>query len=97
MSGGSWDYLCYKIADAAKQLQLNTQTPERRAFGKHLELVAEAMHDIEWVDSSDKGPGDENAAIKAVLGEHADQLIVAECLVQAKELVLMLRKLGVEV
>ena len=31
-----------------------------------LRLVADAMHDVEWVDSCDYGPGDEVSAIRAV-------------------------------
>ena len=42
-------------------------TIERRAFAKHLKLVAKALHDIEWVDSSDYGPGDDAEAIRACL------------------------------
>jgi hypothetical protein len=49
----------------------DTNTPERKAFRKHLQLVANALHDIEWVDSGDCGPGDENAAIRACLGSGA--------------------------
>jgi len=49
----------------------DTNTPERRAFAKHLKLVAKALHDIEWVDSSDYGPGDENVAIRACLNDGA--------------------------
>lgn len=44
-------------------------TPERRAFKEHLALVAKALHDIEWVDSGDYGPGDENKAIRACLAK----------------------------
>jgi hypothetical protein len=33
-------------------------------LAEHLELVATALHDLEWVDSSDYGPGDEVAAIR---------------------------------
>lgn len=40
----------------------------RLAFCDHLEKVAEAMHAIEWVDSSDYGPGDEHHPIREVLG-----------------------------
>lgn len=65
MSGGSMEYLCYKVQDAI----FRRDTPERRAFAKHLEKVAKALHDIEWVDSGDYGQGDENAAIRACLSE----------------------------
>jgi hypothetical protein len=39
----------------------------RKAFGKHLILVAKALHDIEWVDSCDYGEGDEVKAIMKVV------------------------------
>lgn len=67
MSGGSMDYLYSKVEWAT----FHTDTPERAAFAKHLKLVAKALHDIEWVDSCDYGPGDESAAIRACLGESA--------------------------
>lgn len=35
-------------------------------LSKLLELVSEAMHDIEWVDSCDYGPGDELESIQKV-------------------------------
>jgi hypothetical protein len=66
MSGGSWDYICFRIDEVADRLQ-HEKSPLRRAFGQHLDLCAKAMHDIEWVYSCDMGPGDEMPAIKAVL------------------------------
>ncbi len=41
--------------------------PHRKAFGKHLHLVAEALYDIEWVDSCDKSPGDEVESILRII------------------------------
>jgi hypothetical protein len=64
MSGGSMNYLYSTIRDNAR---FETNTVERKAFAKHLELVVKALHDIEWVDSSDYGTGDENEAIRACL------------------------------
>lgn len=64
MSGGSMNYLYSKVLHNA---EFPCDTPEREAFAKHLKLVAQALHDIEWVDSGDYGPGDENAAIAACL------------------------------
>lgn len=58
-------YIYRHIAD----IQFPADTPERRAFLAHLQLVAAALHDIEWVDSGDCGPGDENAAIRACIGD----------------------------
>lgn len=64
MSGGSMNYLYSKVLHCA---DFPLDTPERQEFAKHLKLVAQALHDIEWVDSGDYGPGDENAAIRACL------------------------------
>jgi hypothetical protein len=63
MSGGSMQYLYSLVRDADFRLD----TPLRRAFHRHLQLVAEALHAIEWVDSGDSGPGDEEAAILACI------------------------------
>lgn len=62
----------------------STNTPQRRAFAKHLQLVIKALHDIEWVDSSDYGPGDENAAIEACLSKGA----TLECAIEEAKRVL---------
>ncbi len=64
MSGGSMNYLYSRIEMDATFEQ---NTPLRKAFAKHLEMVCKALHDIEWVDSCDYGPGDENEAIRACL------------------------------
>lgn len=65
MSGGSMNYLYSKVLH---QSDFPCDTPEREAFAHHLKLVAQALHDIEWVDSSDYNmPGEENAAIRACL------------------------------
>ena len=66
MSGGSWDYVYRRIQDAADGLSFS-KDPLRRAFGEHLKLVATAMHDIEWVDSCDYGPGDDVESIRKAL------------------------------
>jgi hypothetical protein len=65
------DYLCYKVETAAAEIR-SSRDPLRHAFGVHLEKVAKALHDIEWVDSCDSGPGDEHQAIREVLGQHAE-------------------------
>ena len=85
MSGGSMNYLYSKLEYEANFRQ---DTPERRAFAKHLELVIKALHDIEWVDSADYGPGDENAAIRACLG---DAVMLVTVLEMAREAVATLQ------
>lgn len=57
-------------------------TPERRAFARHIQLVVKALHDIEWVDSSDYGPGDENEAIRACLSQTA---VMTQLIADAKK------------
>lgn len=68
MSGGSMNYLYSKLEYEAS---FKEDTPERRAFAKHLKLVAKALHDIEWVDSGDYARGDEAEAIRACLSDGA--------------------------
>lgn len=65
MSGGSMDYVYGRV----ESIRFDAHTPERAAFAAHLQLVAQALHDIEWVDSCDYSPGDENAAIRACIGD----------------------------
>lgn len=63
MSGGSYDHLYYKIEDAAMRLMKPHEPSYRRAFGELIYRCALAMKDVEWVDSGDKSPGDDEAAI----------------------------------
>lgn len=68
MSGGSMNYISVRLEHEAI---FTLDTPERRAFAKHLKLVVKALHDIEWVDSGDSGKGDDSAAIRACLSDGA--------------------------
>jgi hypothetical protein len=61
MSGGHYEYVCFRINEI--RIENIENNPRRANFQKLLKLVAEAMHDIEWVDSCDYGEGDENKAI----------------------------------
>ena len=69
MSGGSYEYLYRSIEEAADRISQN-RDPLYRAFAQHLRVVAKALHDIEWVEDCDYGPGDEHPAIKAALGKN---------------------------
>lgn len=93
MSGGSWDYVYIKIAEAADDLT-NEKAPLRRALGDHMKLVAKAMHDIEWVDSCDKGPGDEIEAIRAVLEPDSSAKEIEILLADARKIINHLECLG---
>ena len=85
MSGGSMNYLYSRLEYEAT---FSTNTPERMAFKRHLVKVAKALHDIEWVDSGDSGPGDESAAIRACLQPDAVLFTLVE---QAKDVMAALR------
>lgn len=63
MSGGSMEYLYQKLDD----VYVAETTPLRKAFVAHLKLVAKALHDVEWVDSCDYSPGQEEEAIRRVV------------------------------
>jgi len=65
MSGGSMDYVYFRVEEAAEKVSESTAL--RAQFKAHLALVARALHDIEWVDSADYGPGAEDEAIRACL------------------------------
>ena len=82
MSGGSMNYLYAKIeADAV----FDQNTSERRAFAKHLELICKALHDIEWVDSGDTSPVDENEAIRACLAPDVVLQAAIDHAIQARD------------
>ena len=83
MSGGSYDYAYSKIEELADQIQ--ALSPLRKAFKTHLRKVAEACHDIEWVDSGDKGTGDEDKAILACLGVSGPALALSEAVKDAEK------------
>lgn len=54
MSGGSYDYVSYRLTDAASTLR--SRHPEQAhvvALAAHLDRLATVMHDIEWADSMD--------------------------------------------
>ena len=77
MSGGSYDYAYARVQSFAEELLRNEDTEPsgdssalRMQFVQHLYLVARAMQAIEWVDSCDRSPGDENQAILACLASH---------------------------
>lgn len=72
MSGGSHDYLYYKVEEFAGSIAPRPVSARRQEFAKLLDLVAKAMHDIEWVDSGDYSPGDEDAALDTVFAWSAN-------------------------
>lgn len=72
MSGGSLDYAYGRLDDLACTIAARAKTPLHMAFAEHLRKVASAAHDLEWVWSCDTCPGDEEAAIRAVIAPGAE-------------------------
>ena len=70
MSGGSLDYVYYRVENAASTLS-GSGDPIHRAFAKHLKLVAKALKDAEWVLSDDCEQGDDHKAILRVISPQA--------------------------
>jgi hypothetical protein len=83
MSGGCYNYAYSKVEDFAGSMELK-DSPIRKAFKKHLELVATAMQAIEWVDDDDYSPGDEDAPILACLGESAEAMTLQAIIEDAR-------------
>lgn len=63
MSGGAYEYIYHKLQEV--DVYTKNPTTQRLRFQILLQRVAHALHDIEWVDSGDFGPGDEDNAIDA--------------------------------
>jgi hypothetical protein len=53
MSGGSYDYIGFKIRQFADSLRDSSSTKHRQEFQEILNDLAKAAHDIEWADSAD--------------------------------------------
>lgn len=94
MSGGSYDYLCYKIDEAANSIRSrHSGSPLHVAFAAHLDDVAKAMHDIEWVDSCDYAKGGDEESIRSVLGKGADQYAMQAATIMLADTIEVARKL----
>ena len=83
MSGGSWGYVYRRVEEVSETL-LYSKCPYRKALGVHLSLIAEALHDIEWVDSADYSPGDEIESIKKVISM---EKVLEKSLIDAKKMI----------
>ena len=83
MSGGSMNYLYSRVEYA----EFRAGTTLRKAFRRHLLLVAEALRSIEWNDSGD-GCSREEEHIRACLAEGA---VLDAAVEEAKEVLKVLR------
>ena len=69
MSGGSLDYICYKLDDVIDIVESRAKTALQKAFAAHLRDVSKALHDLEWVFSCDYSDGDEVEALSKVVNK----------------------------
>ena len=72
MSGGSLDYVCYKVDDAIEVIERRATTVLQIAFAKHLKDVAKALHDLEWVYSGDYSEGQEVESLRKVINKEME-------------------------
>lgn len=72
MSGGSLDYVFYKLDDAIEVIERRATTVLQTAFAVHLKDVSKALHDLEWVFSGDYSDGDEVEAIRKVVNKEME-------------------------
>ena len=72
MSGGSLDYVCYKLDDAIEVIERRATTVLQTAFAVHLKDVSKALHDLEWVFSGDYSDGDEVEALRKVVNKEME-------------------------
>ena len=72
MSGGSLDYVCYKLDDAIEVIERRATTVLQIAFAAHLKDVSKALHDLEWVYSGDYSDGDDVEALRKVVNKEME-------------------------
>ncbi len=84
MSGGSLDYVYFKVDEAADAIECRSDKPFHKAFAKHLRKVSKALHDIEWVFSGDYSEGDEKASIETIINPKDILLEAADMAMKAK-------------
>jgi hypothetical protein len=63
MSGGSYDYVCFKIKDFSSQIRNQDSHPLRKEFAEIVRDIAKVAHDIEWADSCDYSQEDADRSL----------------------------------
>jgi len=72
MSGGSLDYVCYRLDDAIDTIERRATTTLHKAFAAHLRDVSKALHDLEWVYSCDYSEGQEVESLRKVINKEME-------------------------
>jgi hypothetical protein len=75
MSGGSYNYVCYKIEEFAREIRYQEGPGEiheyRKRFSDLVKDVAKVAKEIEWADSCDTSQEDCHKAIKEFFEKHS--------------------------
>lgn len=80
MSGGSLDYVCFKVKDAAQSIRLRCdagveRNPRlQRNFARSLDLVAAALKDLEWYYSCDSDWKNAEKSIYKIYGINKEEI-----------------------
>lgn len=85
MSGEAFQGLEYPLYDAIITIMAQNK-PLYTAFAKHLELVKQALHDVNYVISGDMSEGKEVESIKACLGEYWKELTLQAALERIEQI-----------
>ena len=85
MSGGSMDYLCFKIHEA----YFKEHTIERKALREHLIKLAKALKAVEWNDSGDGASNEEELIIDAI----GERIVLDTAIKEAEDIMEKLKKL----
>ena len=72
MSGGSLDYVCYRLDDAIDTIERRATTTLHKAFSSHLRDISKALHDLEWVFSGDYCEGQEVESLHKVVNKEME-------------------------
>ncbi len=92
MSGGSLDYVYFKVESAAHDIArepFTNKIPELKAFKDHLIKVAEVLHDVEWFLSGDYT---EETMLKSIKELLSDEQVLRSVVEEAEEALSKLTK-----
>jgi len=75
MSGGSLDYIYWKVEEAARSIRNRADdsrcdVSKLLAFADHLDKVAKALHDVEWTFSGDYDVDGFEKSVSAVVDKY---------------------------
>ncbi len=80
MSGGALNYLYCDINQKIETMKRNT--PLRRAFFAHMNLISEALFAIEWEDSGDTEEGSADIHMSKCI---SDKMLLKSMIAEAKK------------